>query len=138
LRNYFCYKKKLTYYQKIRIINSFLYFYFLGAICDLLIIDELAENSSYKLAYNFNINIIKNLTEKSALTQGFLQLDSFILKNYFLNEVTYSLYNKPLVLMKSHLLLNYENFIFIISMLPQEKYGSKALQDESNRLTIIN
>ena len=40
--------------------------------------------------------------------------------------------------MKRHLLLNYENFIFIINQLPQENYDTKALQDESNRITIIN
>ena len=134
----FLLKNKLTYHQKIRIIQSFLYFYFNGTLCELLIIDELAEDAAYKLAYNFNINIINNLTEKSALTQRFLQLDSFILKNYFINEVTYSLSNEPLTLMKRHLLLNYENFILIIRVCPQEKCETKALQDESNRITIIN
>ena len=107
-------KINLTYHQKIRIINCFSTFnckYFNEnhkRPRRLFIIDDTIYNTnSYKLALNFNKNIINNLTESSALTQGFLQLDRFILKNYCINEdekFSYTLSNEPLIMMKNHLL----------------------------------
>ena len=137
-------KTKLTYHEKMRILNCSIYNYFNSidkrrAKSKLIIFDNLDDNSSYKLALNFNINIIKNLTEKSALSQGFLQLDSYILKNYFIKEsMSYSLCNEPLIMMKNHLLYNYEKFILIIYENPNNLCNLKARQDGRNRITCIN
>ena len=143
--------KLLSYHQKIRIINSYNYDIFKNNYpynysSRFLYIDEqyLQHNNSYFLAFKFNIDIINNLTQKSALTKGFMQLDSYILKNYFINdnkvreEKTYSLLNEPISLMKYHLLMNYENFIFIKSKDEYNKTKIKTIQDNSNRVTFIN
>ena len=137
-------KKKLTYHQKMRIINCFIYNYFnsldkLKNPSKLLTFDDNTDDNSYNLAYKFNIDVINNLTEKSALTQGFLQLDSYILKNYYLDEdMTYSLSNEPIIMMKNHLLYNYENFILIINENSYKNSFKRAAQDKPNRITIIN
>ena len=83
-------ENKLTYHQKIRVLNKLILYYFndkerSGHICKFFFIDEnnIDENNSYYLALKFNRNIIKRLTEKSKLTQGFLQLDGFHIKKLF-------------------------------------------------------
>ena len=140
-------ENKLTYHQKIRVLNKLILYYFndkerSGHICKFFFIDEnnIDENNSYYLALKFNRNIIKRLTEKSKLTQGFLQSDGFILKNYFTDgeKVSYSLTNEPLILMKHHLLSNYENIVFIIYENPYNNLDRKASQDKKNNITLIN
>ena len=141
-------KNKLTYHQKMRIINCFIFNYFnssdkMKRNIKLIFFDEIEDEFSYKIAFNFNINVIKNLTETSALTQGFLQLDSYILTNYILKNdnsyyKSYTLSNEPLVMMKNHLLSNYENFLFIIYEKSSGQYIKNASQDRSNRITNVN
>ena len=107
-------RKKLNYHQKTRTTNKLVLYYFdkkdKNGNCKFLYIDEnkLGEENSYFIALNFNKEIIKNLTEKSKLTEEFIQLDVYILKNYFFKEAneTYSLINESLIIMKQHL-LNY-------------------------------
>ena len=140
VKQLFSLKNKLTYHQKMRIINSFIYNYFnnlnkLKNSSKLFTFDDNTDYNAYKLAYKFIIDVINNLTEKSALTQGFLQLDSYILKNYYFNEdMTYSLSNEPIIMMKNHLLYNYEDFILI----KFENSYKRAAKDKPNRITIIN
>ena len=138
-------KNGLTYHEKMRIINCFNFNYFNcfdheKKKIDIIFFDEMNEFKSYKLAFNFNINIIKDLTEKSALTQGFLQLDSYILTNYFLDSTkkTYTLTNEPLIIMKNHLLSNYDNFLFIFYENHYHDSIRKACQNIPNRITCIN
>ena len=137
-------KDNLTYHQKIRIINCFCLcnsdiFDKIKRPCRLFYLeDDLIENNSYKFAMNFNKKIIQNLEEKSALTSAFLQLDSFILKNYLIDKFTYSLTIEPLILMKKHLLLNYENFLFINYEESDTILDIKAFQNSKNKITIIN
>ena len=99
---------------------------------------ELSDNS-YFLALSFNKNIIYNLKENSALTIGYIQLDSYIMTNYFIYNKgkTYSLSNEPLILMKHHLLINYENFVFVYYE-SSGKYCENALFYKPNRVTFIN
>ena len=56
--------------------------------CKFYYIDEenIKRNNSYYLVLNFNKNVINSLREKSILSQGFLQLDGYILKNYCIEE----------------------------------------------------
>ena len=138
---------KLTYHQKIRILNSHILYYFddkynSSHIYKFFYIDEdnVSKKNSYYLALKFNRNIINRLTEKSLLTKGFLQLDGYILKNYFTKgeEVSYSLTNEPLILMKKHLLSNYENIVYIIYENPIGQLDRKASQDKKNNITLIN
>ena len=131
-----------------RIINCFIFNYFnssdkMKRNIKLIFFDEIEDEFSYKIAFNFNINVIKNLTETSALTQGVLQLDSYILTNYILKNdnsyyKSYTLSNEPLVMMKNHLLSNYENFLFIIYEKSSGQYIKNASQDRSNRITNVN
>ena len=143
--------KLLTYHQKIRILDSYNYDIFKTEnpykyLSRFLYIDiqSLNNNNSYLLAFKFNIDIIKNLNEKSALTRGYRQLDGYILQNYFINDdkvradKTYSLLNEPISLMKYHLLINYENFIIINYKNKYDNIKVKAMQDCSNRITFIN
>ena len=97
-------------------------------------------NNSYSLALLFNKNIIKNLKENSALTTGFLQLDSYILTNYFNNKPTksYSLTNEPLVLMKYKLLISYDEFLLIYYQPSKKNSKIHASFDKKNRITLIN
>ena len=143
--------KCLTHHQKIRIIDSYNYnifaykqYNFSGRF---FYFDEktLNKNNAYLLAYKFNIDVINNLTEKSALTKGYKQLDSYILKNYVIiddkirNEKNFSLINEPLSLMKYHLLINYEKFIIIDCIdINYNNKRTKSFQDSSNKVTYIN
>ena len=141
---------KLTFHQKMRIIDTFFINYFNSEHkekknknpCKFWNIKDYPHNTnnSYALALLFNKNIIKNLKENSALTTGYLQLDSYILTNYFINEPNkiYSLSNEPLVLMKYHLLICYDEFLLIYNQPP--KNGSKlhTFFNNKNRITLIN
>ena len=141
---------KLTFHQKIRIIDAFCTNYFNSYKkgkkninpCKFWNINDYPynTNNSYALALLFNKNIIKNLKENSALTTGFLQLDSYILTNYFINKPmkTYSLSNEPLVLMKYHLLISYDDFLLIYYQPPKKNSKIHASFSTKNRITLIN
>ena len=69
--------------------------------------------------------------------------NSYILTNYILKNdnsyyKSYTLSNEPLVMMKNHLLSNYENFLFIIYEKSSGQYIKNASQDRSNRITNVN
>ena len=96
---------------------------------------NLEKDSPYLLAKEFNINEIINLNEKSRLFLAYLQMDSYILHNYLLNEEkSYSLSIEPLFIIKYHLKENYEDFFFI------EYYNNKELASHyiNERITVIN
>ena len=103
--------------------------------CKLYFFSMLNNNSPYLLAKELNIKEIENITEQSKFFLGYLQLDSFILKNYFFKkEKSYSLSMEPIFILKRHLLNNYEDFFFI------DKNGDDnyARQTIDENLTIIN
>ena len=83
----------LTFHQKIRITDSYNFNIFkydnYNFLSRFFYIDEklLLPDNSYLMAFKFNIDIINNLTERSALTKGFKQLDSYILKNYHIKMI---------------------------------------------------
>ena len=52
--------------------------------------------------------------------------------------MSYTFSKEPIVLMKYHLLLNYENFIFINGKKPIKNYKNNSQQDFNNRITYIN
>ena len=139
---------EITPHQIIRILSSFVNYYFEpnedfeGNPCKFLYLKgkDINSENSYLLALEFNKKVINNLTERSALTKGYIQIDSYILKNYSLQnfEKSYTFSNEPIVLMKYHLLINYEYFLFISCKKPTRKYKINVEQDPSNRITFIN
>ena len=140
-------KDEITAHEKIRILSSFVFDFFdpekeIEKPCKFLYLNgkNIDEKNSYLLAIKFNKDVINNLTEISALTKGYIQIDSFILKNYFLEEIkkSYTFSNEPISLMKYHLLINYDNFIFINYKKQNNNYITNAEYDYLNRITIIN
>lgn len=129
---------KMNLFKKLRILffylrqiilsnNKNVYFHFLPNSKNI-------ESDPYILAHNFNIDEIKNLDEFSRLFFAYLQLDSFILFNYYINQTTYSFSLEPLHIMKYHLLQNYDEFYFIIRN-SSDKY---AYQTCDEKITVIN
>ena len=135
-------KSKLSYYDRIRIIRFICKEYIKIADedrrYDLLILDNLNERNSYKIATNYNIKIINNLKENSKLFIAFLQLDGYILYNFFINSYSYTLCLEPLIVTKTHLLASCDNFIFITKEKPNEKTVTYAYQSTKNDVTAIN
>ena len=85
----------------------------------LLFISTLPENNSYKIALNYSKKIISEITEKSKLYLPFLQLDNYIIFNYYINSYSYTLSMDPLAITKKHLLLLYEDFSFTYKEKPK-------------------
>ena len=106
---------------------------------NLLLLDSLPENNIYKLAFDYNKQIINNLKEQSELYFPFLQLDNYILFNYYVNSNSYTLSMEPLTLTKNYLLSLYEPFIFV--SIEMKKIGNKirlSCQCTNNDITMIN
>ena len=104
---------------------------------DVIIFSRLSKNtpnSPYVIANEFNKQEIKELKESSRYFTAYLQLDSFILKNYYINESSFSFSLELLFIMKYFLLSNYEDIIFTTNEL-SELY---AYMSESHGITVIN
>ena len=100
-----------------------------------IFIDELKENSPYKLAFDNNIKEIEYLTETSCLFFCYLQIDSFILTNYLQkNKKSFLFSMENLFILKKHLLQ--QNKKYFVITLAQDNYLAKY--DEKFRMTIIN
>ena len=113
--------------QIILLKNKNIYFHFLPN-------SENQDNDPYLLGYKFNIEELQNMDEFSRLFFAYLQLDSFILYNYFIEQSTYSFSLEPLHIMKYHLIQNYDEFYFIDRNNP-DKY---ACQTCDEKITVIN
>ena len=99
------------------------------------IISELSEFSPYLVAYNFNVQEIKELDESCRLFMIYLQLDSYILSNHFINNnKSYSLTIEPLFIIQKHLIQTYEGF-FLIEEWNNDRFAQR-ITDE--RITTIN
>ena len=133
---------KITYADRIRIIRFMCQEFCINVTEQRLIhfylVDKLDDDNSYKIAINFNKNMINNLEESSKLYIPFLQLDSYILYNYNNNSYSYTLSLEPLVITKKHLLSSYEDFFFVYR--EKEKNGIKTLATQSiySDITSIN
>ena len=107
-------------------------------VCKLMFfskIKKINEKSPYILAKNCNLEEIKHLDEKSSLFLSYLQLDSYILKNYYYNgEKSYSLSIELIFILKNHLINNYEDFFFI----EEENNDKFAYQTIDENITVIN
>ena len=106
---------------------------------NLILLDSLPKDNAYKLAFNYNIQIINNITEQSELYLPFLQLDNYILLNYYLNFNSYTLSMEPLIITKNHLLSLYEPFLFVsIEQKISDVKTRLACQCTNNDITMIN
>ena len=107
-------------------------------VCQLMFFSKIKkknEKSPYILAKNCNLEEIKNLDEKSSLFLSYLQLDSYILKNYYYNgEKSYSLSIELVFILKNHLIKNYEDFFFIEKQISDE-FAYQAIDEN---ITVIN
>lgn len=110
--------------------------------------EDLDDNNPYKVAFNFQYNLIENITEESCLFQPFLFLDSFIMdcrygqsfdfiKNSF--KSAYSISMLSIESIKDHLKKSIKNYFFVL-----EKQGKKnkrkyyASVQKCNRLITYN
>ena len=104
----------------------------------LLIMENLTSKNAYKIAINFNKKMINNLKEDSKLFIPFLQLDSYILFNYFIGAESYTFSLEPLILTKKHLLSSYDDFIFSFKEKQKNNQLKLACQNRLNDITAIN
>ena len=86
------------------------------------------------MANKFNLEEIDNINEFSRLFLAYIQSDSFILYNYYINTFSYSFSMEPLYMIKYHLKSNYEEFFFTSREI-SDKYAYQALDE---KITIIN
>lgn len=130
-------KKKITLFQKLRIFFFYLREFSISAgyhNLKLIFFEDYSPNNPYALGNNLNIEEIKNLSEYSRLFFPYLQIDSHILFNYYINETSYSYTLEPLFIMKYNLLINYEEFFFV-TRIDSDKY---AYITDDERITVIN
>ena len=106
-----------------------------GINTQLEVFSNLNENGSpYLLAYKLNLDEIKHIDEYSRLFSGYLQMDSYLLYNDFINGSSYSFSLEPIFILKHHLSSNYEPFIFT----EKQDNNILAFTEVDTRATIIN
>ena len=120
-------RKDLNYIDKSMILIDFVLRSFedkSNFICPkLFFYDELDKNNPYKIAYNFQYDIIENITEESCLFQPFLFLDSYIMNSIqkkgsfdFIKVLkpAYSISMLTIELIKEHLKKTIKNYFFVL------------------------
>ena len=100
----------------------------------LLVLTSKNSNSPYYLAQEFNLEEIKYMNEYSRFFQAYLQMDSYILYNYNLDNMSYSFSIEPIFILKKHLIPNYENFL----ILQDENNNIIAWTESDVQITTIN
>ena len=105
----------------------------------LYLLNSLPDDSVYKLAFDYNKKIINDLREQSELYFPFLQMDNYILLNYYVNSNSYTLSMEPLIFTKHHLLSLYEPFFFLsFEIKTVDNKIRFASQCTKNDITMIN
>ena len=119
-------KKELNYVDKSLILISFVNRIFESKIVfkspKLFFYDELDNDNPYKMAYNFQFEIIEKLKEQSCLFLPFLFIDSYNMnciynKDYNFKKgylSAYSLSMLPLEIIKAYLKRKIKNYFFIL------------------------
>lgn len=101
---------------------------------ELKFVSELDKKSPYFIAYEFNKERIKNLTEFSPLFQCYLQLNSYKAYNYIHHRESYSFSLELNFMIKHQLLSLYEDFFYV----KRAKGKEFALLDGKTNITVIN
>ena len=132
----------LSYFDRIRIMRFTCKEYFRISdeyrVTHLILLDDLLEDNSYKIAINFNKKMINELEENSQLFIPFIQLDSYILYNYKKDSYSFTLSLEPLIITKKHLLSSYDDFIFTYKEKSKNNQLTLAIQCTKNDVTAIN
>ena len=108
--------------------------------------NELDNDNPYKIAYNFQFEIIENLKEQSCLFLPFLFLDSYIMNCIFNKEYNfikgflsaYSLSMLPLESIKAHLKRTIRNYFFVLEKGEANKRRYYASVHKFNFLVTYN
>ena len=126
----------ITFSQSLRIISFYIRnkFKSRSSLDDLIFFSQIPKNSPYFLARELNIQEINNLNEFSRYFPAYLQLQSFIMFNYYKGEISYSFSLELLFIMKYLLLSNYEDFIFTT----RERSDEFAYNAKIENITVIN
>ena len=134
--------RNLSYFDKIRIMRfsckEYLRFSDEYKVTYLILLDDLLEDNSYKIAINFNKKMINELEENSRLFIPFIQLDSYILYNYKKDCYSYTFSLEPLIITKKQLLSSYDDFIFTYREKCKNNQLTLATQYTKNDVTAIN
>ena len=134
--NFYLSYKDIGLFKKLRIITFYLREKVKNKVTslNLYFFEDLNDSNPYNLANKFNIEEINNLNEFSRLFLAYIQLDSYILFNYCINEYSYSFSLETLYMIQFHLKSNYEEFFFT-SRDFSDKYAYQAVEE---KITIIN
>ena len=108
--------------------------------------DELEDNNPYKVAFNFQNEIIENITEESCLFQPFLLLDSYIMDNIYNKNCEFIVDKKPgysismlgLDLIKKHLAKSIKRYFFILKKNKTNLRTYRALLLRFSKIVIYN
>ena len=132
----------LSYFDRIRIMRFTCKEYFRTSddcrVTHLILLDDLTDDNSYKIAIDFNKKMINELEENSQLFIPFIQLDSYILYNYKKNSYSFTFSLEPLILTKKNLLSSYDDFIFTYKEKSENDQLTLAFQCTKNDVTAIN
>ena len=126
--NHYDFIRILIFLIKEKIINKNL------SNVELIFVSNLDQFSPYLLAYEFNIEQIKNLHEYHLLFQAYLQLDSFDAYNYIHKRKSTTFSLEMNFMIKHRLLSAYENF-FIVEKVSRKEY---AYLDPKTKITVVN
>lgn len=145
-------KNNISYVEKSMILVGFVLRVFEDEInfsCPkLFFYEDLDDNNPYKVAYNFQFNLIKNISEESCLFQPFLFLDSFIMdchygqSFYFIKtsfKSAYSISMLSIESIKDHLKKSIKNYFFVLEkqgIANKRKYYASV--QKCNRLITYN
>ena len=101
---------------------------------EILLLSKEKKDSAYLLAQKFLLEEINNINEFSKLFQGYLQMDSYVLYNYKIGALSYSLSIEPIFIIKHHLKSKYEGFLIL------EEISNDILgwTEPRENITIIN
>ena len=124
----------ITFLQRLRIFIFYFRKKFEDANDKIIFFSKLSENSPYVLAKELNQKELNHLTEFSRFFCAYLQLDSYILYNYYKSAMSFSFSLELLFIMRHSLLSNYEDFIFITN----ERSDEYAYLSDNESITVIN
>ena len=131
-------ENELSKDQILRLIIASMKRQFQGKVkAELIFLSDFNEDSSpYIMAKKFNLSEIENINEFSKLFSGYLQMDSYILYNYFddVKSKSYSFSLEPIFITKNNLITNYEDFIIS----EENNDDILAITEIETRITCIN
>ena len=128
-------KYELNFWDKLNILYFFIEENMANRNFKIIFVDELKEDTPYKLAIENNLNEIMHLKETSCLYFAYLQLNSFIAKNYLVkNKKSYLFSMQSLFILKAHMKKQYKKYFILINT--SENFLAKY--NQYFQVTLIN